>query len=105
MSVSKRNGPRESGNSPGTLTQRRVIPLSGTTLAHALHRVHPDGTTEPVSEHPDFGEGWAAGTSAVHQDRDHAYRLVANGRTVAKFTHAQAVPRVSAANLDTLAVL
>lgn len=71
----------------------------------ALMRVHPDGTSEPVSEHPDFSEGWSAGTSAVHHDRDHAYRLTANGQAVARFGHAQSKPRVSAANLDALAML
>jgi hypothetical protein len=70
-----------------------------------LVRVSPDASEEPVSEHPDFSEGWSAGTAAVHADRDHAYRLVANGHTVAKFTHARAVPRVSAANLDALVTL
>lgn len=75
------------------------------TLRYALLRVHPDGTSEPVSEHPDFGEGWRAGQSAVHSDRDHAYRLVASGQTVARFVHARAIPRVSSVNLDALATL
>jgi hypothetical protein len=65
-------------------------------------RVHPDATEEPVSEHPDFSEGWSAGTAAVHADREHAYRLVANGRTVARFQHARSIPRVSVSNYDAL---
>jgi len=66
-------------------------------------RVHPDGTTEPVSTFPDFAEGWEAGQSAVHHDRDHAYALYRGNRRVARFGHAQSKPRVSAANLDALA--
>jgi hypothetical protein len=97
--------PAKAANSPGTLTQRRVIPLSGTTLAHALYRVHPDGSTEPVSEHPDFGEGWAAGQSAVHADRDHAYALYTGSRRVARFGHARSTPRVSVSTLDALALI
>lgn len=72
------------------------------TVTHALYRVHPDGTTEPVSTHPDFGEGWSAGQRAVHDDRDHAYRLCASGQTVAKFAHARITPRLSVSNLDAL---
>ncbi len=79
--------------------------MSTTTLPHELRRVHADGSTEPVSTHPDFGEGWSAGQSAVHHDRDHAYRLTANGQTVARFFHAQSKPRVSASNLDALAMI
>ena len=76
--------------------------MSTTTLPHELRRVHADGSTEPVSTHPDFAEGWSAGTSAVHADRDHAYRLSANGQTVARFQHARSKPRVSASTLDAL---
>ncbi len=78
--------------------------MSGTTLAHALYRVHPDGTTEPVSEHPDFGEGWEAGTAAVHADRDHAYALYRGRTRVARFGHARSTPRVSVSNLDALVI-
>ena len=76
-----------------------------TTVTHALMRVYADGTTEPVSEHPTFTEGWAAGQSAVHHDRDHAYALYRGRTRVAKFGHARIMPRLSAANLDALAVL
>ncbi len=79
-----------------------VLPM--TTLPYVLRRVHPDGTTEPVSEHPDFGEGWAAGQSAVHRDREHAYRLVARGQTVARFAHARARSRQGDAILDALVI-
>lgn len=74
-----------------------------TTLRYALMRVHPDGTTEPVSTFPDFAEGWSAGQSAVHADQDHAYRLTANGQTVARFAHARARSRQPVTNLDALA--
>ncbi len=77
-----------------------VLPM--TTLPYVLRRVHPDGTTEPVSEHPDFAEGWEAGTSAVHADRDHAYALYRGRTRVAKFGHARVKPRLSAAILDRL---
>ena len=73
-----------------------------TTLPYVLRRVHPDGTTEPVSEHADFTNGWEAGTAAVHADRDQAYRLTADGQTVAKFGYARLSPRLSAASLDAL---
>lgn len=69
---------------------------------HALHRIRGDGTTEPVSEHPDFGEGWSAGTSAVHADRDHAYALYRGRTRVARFGHARSKPRVSVSTLDAL---
>ncbi len=75
------------------------------TLPFALRRVHPDGATEPVSTHRDFAEGWSAGTSAVHADRDHAYALYRGRTRVARFGHAQSKPRVSASNLDALAMI
>ena len=74
-----------------------------TTLPFALMRVHPDGTTEPVSEHPDFGEGWSAGTAAVHADRDHAYALYRGRTRVARFAHARARSRQPASDFDALA--
>ncbi|MEJ7871876.1 MAG: hypothetical protein WKF67_06425 [Rubrobacteraceae bacterium] len=52
---------------------------------HVLVRVHADGREEPVSEHPDFGSGWQAGTHAVHTDRENAYSLYRGGRRVARF--------------------
>jgi len=72
---------------------------------YALHRVNADGTTEPVREHPTFTEGWEAGTSAVHHDREHAYALYRDRTRVARFAHARLSPRVSSVNLDALAVL
>jgi hypothetical protein len=73
-----------------------------TTVTHALYRVHPDGTTEPVSTHPDFGDGWSAGTSAVHHDRDHAYALYRGRTRVARFAHARVRSRQGDAILDRL---
>lgn len=75
-----------------------------TTVTHALYRVHPDATEEPVSEHPDFAEGWEAGTAAVHADRDHAYALYRGRTRVARFGHARSMPRVSDVNLDALVI-
>ncbi len=76
-----------------------------TTVTHALYRVHPDATEEPVSEHPDFSEGWSAGTAAVHADRDHAYALYRGRTRVARFAHARAHSRKPVSNLDALVVL
>ena len=78
--------------------------MDTTTVTHALYRVHPDGTEEPVSEHPDFADGWSAGTAAVHADRDRAYALYRGRTRVAKFGHARVMPRLSAASLDALVV-
>ena len=67
--------------------------MTNGSLAHARARryvlslVRDDGTEEPVSEHPSFGEGWKAGTAAVHADRENAYSLYRNGRRVARFCH------------------
>lgn len=63
-----------------------------TTVTHALYRVQSDGTTEPVSTHPDFPSGWSAGTSAVHNDRDHAYLLYRGRTRVARFATRGARP-------------
>jgi hypothetical protein len=53
---------------------------------YVLHRVHTDGTEEPISEHPTFGAGWSAGTHAVTvEDREHAYALYHGDRRVARF--------------------
>lgn len=104
MSVSKRNGPRESWNLSGDPDIRTEL-MPVTTVTHALYRVHPDGSTEPVSTHPDFSEGWSAGTSAVHADREHFYLLYRGRTRVARFAHARAVPRVSVSNLDALALI
>ena len=103
MSVSKTDGPGDVPASPAPDIRTELMPV--TTVTHALYRVHPDGSTAPVSTHPDFGEGWSAGQSAVHQDRDHAYRLVASGRTVARFAHARARSRQPVSKLDALALI
>ncbi len=79
--------------------------MSTTTVTHALYRVHADGGTEPVSTHPDFGEGWSAGTSAVHADREHCYLLYRGRTRVARFGHANARARVSVSHLDALALI
>ncbi|MDP8953298.1 MAG: hypothetical protein M3N18_13900 [Actinomycetota bacterium] len=52
---------------------------------HVLVRVHADGREEPVSEHPSFEEGWAAGQHAVHADRQGAFALYRGGLRVARF--------------------
>ena len=76
-----------------------------TTLPYVLRRVHSDGSTEPVSEHPDFADGWSAGTAAVHADKGAAFSLYApSGERVARFAHARITPRLSAANLDALVI-
>jgi hypothetical protein len=77
--------PASADNTPGT--RHKEAPLSTTTLPYALRRVHMDGTGEIVSEHPTFGDGWQAGTHAVHVDREHAYSLNAGDRRVARFCH------------------
>jgi hypothetical protein len=61
---------------------------------YALIRVKEDGSTEPVSEHHSLGEGWQAGQSAVHEDRDHAYSLYRGSRRVARFGHSRLMVRV-----------
>lgn len=73
-------------------------------MGHRLWRVHPDGTEEPVSEHPTFEEGWSAGQQAVHAERDHAYALYAGNRRVAKFAHMRLSPRLPVSNLDALVI-
>jgi hypothetical protein len=73
---------------------------SASRAPFTLVRVNPDGSTEPVSEHQSFGDGWSAGQSAVHQDRDHAYSLYRGERRVAKFGHSRLMPRRSADTLD-----
>lgn len=70
-----------------------------------LVRVHGDGTEEPMSSHPEFGDGWSAGTAAVHSDKGAAFSLYApTGERVARFAHARVMPRLSAANLDALVI-
>lgn len=57
---------------------------------YSLHRVYPDGTEEPVSEHPDFASGWQAGTHVVTvEDTENAYSLYAVERRVARFGHSR----------------
>jgi len=50
-----------------------------------LVRVHADGREEPVSDHPSFEDGWQAGTSAVHADKDAAFALYRGRRRIARF--------------------
>jgi len=57
------------------------------TSPYVLVRVDQEGTEEPVSEHPTFEDGWQAGTSAVHRERQDAYSLYRGGRRVARFCH------------------
>jgi hypothetical protein len=72
--------------------------VSKPSVPHALYRVHPDGTEEPVFEFASFEEGWQAGTHLVTcEDVYGAYTLYAGGRCVARFAHA----RLLAAGFDT----
>jgi hypothetical protein len=63
---------------------------------YVLRRVRPDGGEETVSEHPDFGSGWSAGTAAVHADRENAYALYEGSQRVARFAQARLIPRSGA---------
>jgi len=76
--------------------------MDTTTLPHALMRVYADGTTEPVSEHPDFTSGWEARTHATHAEPEYAFSLYADGQRVARFAHARLSPRLSVTGLDAL---
>jgi hypothetical protein len=68
-----------------------------------LYRVHPDGTEEPVSEHPDFESGWKAGTHVVTvEDKENAYSLHARGRRVARFGYSRLMPELGAGRLSTM---
>ena len=79
--------------------------MSTTTLPHVLRRVYADGTSEHVSSHPDFSEGWSAGTAAVHADKGAAFSLYApSGERVVRFAHARITPRLSVSNLDALVI-
>lgn len=93
---------------PDNLTRRLPVTTLPRDRARVqrfvLMRVSPDATEEPVSEHPNFTEGWEAGQSAVHRDRDHAYALYRGRTRVAKFGHARSTPRVSVSNLDALVI-
>jgi hypothetical protein len=64
--------------------------LSESSVTHALVRVNPDGSEEPVAEYASFEEGWQAGTYLVTCEDVHgAYTLYANGQRVARFAHAR----------------
>jgi len=63
---------------------------------YVLRCVRPDGGETAVSEHPDFGSGWCAGTAAVHADSENAYALYVGSHRVARFAHARLMPRSSA---------
>jgi hypothetical protein len=81
---------------PGARPIRRLLmdtSKSSAFRAYVLVRVNPEGPDEALSEHPDFGSGWSAGTHAVGEDRDHAFSLYANGRRVARFGHSRLQPR------------
>jgi hypothetical protein len=70
---------------------------------YVLYRVHPDGTEEMVSEHPDFRSGWQAGTRTVTmEDKENAYSLYDRGRRVAKFGHARLMPRFGAERVTSM---
>ncbi len=97
--------PASADDTPGTLTHERMCFVSTATVTHALYRVQGDGTEELMYEHPDFGEGWAAGQSAVHADRDHAYALYRGRTRVARFAHARARSRQPESNLDALVMI
>jgi len=78
------------------------------SLAHDGHgftllRVHPNGTQEYVSDHPDLKTGWQAGTARTHTEQDVAFSLFdPSGQRVARFGHARLTPRFQNVNLDAL---
>lgn len=64
--------------------------MSESSVTHALYRVHPDGSEEPVGEFASFEAGWSAGTRTVTvEDTYGAYSLYAGGTRVARFAHAR----------------
>lgn len=72
---------------------------------YVLYRVHPDGTEELVSEHPDFVSGWQAGTRAVTvEDEENAYSLYEGfpRRRVAKFGHSRLMLQVDAERMSSM---
>lgn len=72
----------------------RIAPRA---LPFTLYRVNPDESMELVSEHPDFGSGWSAGTRAVTvEDTENAYSLYRGQLRVARFAHNRLRPRFSA---------
>jgi hypothetical protein len=71
---------------------KRIAPRA---LPFTLYRVEPDESMTLVSKHPAFGDGWSAGTAAVHADRDYAYALYAGNRRVARFLGTLGSPRAS----------
>jgi hypothetical protein len=71
---------------------------------YVLRRVHPDGGEEHVSEHPDFGSGWSAGTSVVTvEDKQNAYALCQGQRRVAKFGRSRLMPQLNAERASEMA--
>jgi hypothetical protein len=73
---------------------KRIAPSA---LHFTLYRVSPDGSTALVSEHPDFGSGWSAGTRVVTvEDRENAYALYRGKRRVARFGHNRLMPKYNA---------
>jgi hypothetical protein len=75
--------------------------LAPRALPFTLYRVNPGESRDLVSEHPDFGSGWRAGTHAVTvEDKANAYNLYAGTRLVAKFGHARLMPRFGAEHLS-----
>ncbi len=81
-------------NEGGPVDTKRIAPSA---LPFTLYRVNPDQGMELVSEHPEFGSGWRAGTRAVTvEDRENAYSLYRGQRRVAKFGHSRLMPRINA---------
>lgn len=69
-----------------------------------LNRVHENGSMEFVSDHPDFAEGWDAGTTATHAEPESAFSLYRpNGQRIARFGHHRLATNDAAA-LDLLAL-
>ena len=78
-------------------------PAPYTALAgFTLRRVNQDGTEQRVSEHPDFGEGWAEGQRMTHAEPEAAFSLYDRRRQVARFGHHRLAPRLRPLDLNSL---
>lgn len=71
---------------------------------YTLMKVNRGGSTEEVGSPATFSGGWAAGQSAVHEDRDNVYALYSGKRRVARFCAHRLATNDAAASLDVLAL-
>ena len=69
---------------------------------HVLFRVKQDGSSEQVSKHPSFEEGWQAGQRVVHENKQDAYSLYRGDRRVARFGHSRLHPRAQSIDWSVL---